>query len=151
MEQGLWLEIPISGLTMQDLGYLNGRRVAIEGRVNSNNRGHRGAYVAALEDVNYIADSQMSEPIKLTDTSEYPEAYVEAFIAVKELVEATSFDPDELNLSYLCVRNICEFAVYSAKLEQEGFSVRGCPAEYYCADLRYDTVDRRITDVVHWR
>jgi hypothetical protein len=148
----IWLEISIPELTLRDLEPLSARYVMIEGKLNANNRGHRGAYVATLEDINLVADWQMSGPIKLSETSASPDAYAGAFVAVRELVETAGVDADEMHLSFLCGSNTCEFAVYPAEMDDESFEgQRGCPAEYYCADLKYDIDEQRFSEIVHWR
>jgi len=53
-ERAIWLQISIPGVTLEDLMSLDGEYVTTEGHFASENTGHRGAYVAALEDVSYL-------------------------------------------------------------------------------------------------
>lgn len=54
-KSAIWLQISIPKVTLENLSSLDGAYVTVEGRISTDNKGHRGAYVAALEDVSYLS------------------------------------------------------------------------------------------------
>jgi hypothetical protein len=53
-EKAIWLQVAIPGVTLDDLMSWHGEHVTVEGHLASDNKGHRGAYAAALEHVSYL-------------------------------------------------------------------------------------------------